>query len=336
MSAADIIKLVNEAQPYALQGEAVVAPLRAVGLREFLALEIQPRELILAPWMHTQSLTMIFAWRGVGKTHLSIGIAYAVASGGKFLNWEAPRPRRVLFLDGEMPAASLQERFAATAAASAAEPPDKFLHIVTPDLQADAMPDLATQAGQEKLDALIAETNAELIIIDNLSAWMRGGGRENDSESWLPVQGWALRHRKAGRSILFIHHAGKGGAQRGTSKKEDILDCVIRLQRPADYEPTQGAAFEVHFDKARGVHGEDASAFEARLATDAHGRQLWTTRTLEESTYDRVIDLANAGLAQKEIAEELQIDKSRVSRHMKRAREAGLITEGGGKNDFAR
>ena len=307
--------------------------LKAVELREFLALEFPPRELILAPWMPTQSLSMIFAWRGVGKTFMSIGIAYAVASGGKFLQWEAPTPRRVLYLDGEMPGGVLQERFAATVAASEHAPAEGFLTVVTPDLQSGAMPDLATAEGQDQIDAIVEASNAELIIVDNLSAWVRGAGRENESESWNPVAGWALKHRQAGRSILFDHHAGKGGEQRGTSKKEDLLDAVLRLKRPPDYQPAEGAVFEVHFDKARNLSGKEVDPFEARLGTDEHGRQCWTTRTLEVSTFDRVVDLANEGLSQKEIAIELDINKSNVSRHFRKAKSDGMITASGGGNE---
>jgi len=65
--------------------------------------------------------------------------------------------------------------------------------------------------------------------------------------------------------VLFIHHSGKGGAQRGTSRKEDVLDTVIALRRPEDYSPAEGARFEVHFEKARGFAGEEAEPFEAAL-----------------------------------------------------------------------
>ena len=42
---------------------------------------------------------------------------------------------------------------------------------------------------------------------------------------------WMLAQRAAARSVLLIHHAGKGGGQRGTSRKEDVLDTVISLSR---------------------------------------------------------------------------------------------------------
>ena len=66
------------------------------------------------------------------------------------------------------------------------------------------------------------------MILDNLSA-LCVSGKENEGESWLPVQRWALRLRQRGISVLFVHHAGKGGAQRGTSRREDLLDVVINL-----------------------------------------------------------------------------------------------------------
>jgi DNA-binding NarL/FixJ family response regulator len=231
----------------------------------------------------------------------------------------------VLFLDGEMPANALQERFAAAVAGGESEPSAELLHVVTPDLQPGIMPDLATAQGQEAIDEVIERLKTEVIIVDNLSAWVRGTGRENEAESWQPVAGWALRHRHAGRSILFVHHAGKGGAQRGTSKKEDLLDTVICLKRPPDYLPADGAVFEVHFEKARALYGSEAEGFEARLTIDNQGRQLWTCRTLETSTSDRVVELANSGLTQKEIAEELGINKSTVCRHYNRAQTEGRI-----------
>ena len=68
-------------------------------------------------------------------------------------------------------------------------------------------------------------------------------------------QRWLLSLRRRGVSVLFIHHAGKGGQQRGTSRREDILDTVIALRRPHDYSPKEGARFEVHLEKARGLYG---------------------------------------------------------------------------------
>lgn len=296
---------------------------RVVDAFDFMAMEFPPRENILAPWLPQQGLAMLYAARGIGKTHFSLGVAYAVASGGSFLSWQAPRPRGVLFLDGEMPAAVLQERIAKIAASNEAEPAAPF-RILTPDLQPSGMIDLSRSNDQAALVPYL--DGADLIIVDNLSTLCRSG-RENEGESWLPVQEWALLQRAAGRSVLFIHHAGKGGGQRGSSRKEDVLDTVINLRHPGDYTPDQGATFEVHFEKARGIYGEDTKAFEAQLTTTPTGLQSWTVKHLEESTLEKVVKLLQEGLSQVEVAEILGINKSNVSRARKKAQEQGLLVD---------
>ncbi len=297
--------------------------LHAVTVADLLGRELPPRCNLLSPWLPVQGLAMIYAGRGIGKTHLSLGIAYAVACGGTFLNWQAPAPAGVLFLDGEMPAAVIQERLAYIAAANDQEPAAPLL-IVNPDLQPAGTPDLSSAAGQAAVEALLTDA-IRLIVVDNLSTLVRGG-KENESESWLPVQAWALHQRAQGRSVLFIHHAGKGGQQRGTSRREDVLDTVIALRRPTDYQPEAGAVFEVHFEKARGLYGEDVQPFEASLSTDEHGARVWTTRSVEDCTLDRVAALLNDGLTQNEIAVELDLHKSTVSRAARKARALGKVT----------
>lgn len=291
-------------------------PLRMLALAQFLDLDIPPRENLLAPWLPRQGLAMIFAPRGVGKTFVALHVAYAIASGGEmFGRWTAPAPATVVYLDGEMPAATMQERLAAIVQASEYEAEPERLRIITPDLQPEGMPDLATAAGQETVNAVLPEDTA-LIVVDNLSTLIRSG-KENEAESWQPVQTWALRHRSMGRSVLFVHHAGKGGAQRGTSRREDVLDSVIALRRPPDYTPDQGASFEVHYDKARGLYGADCEPFEVALGTAPDSRLEWCTRTVEESTRQRVVALHRDGLSQAEIARELDLRRSTVSYHFR-------------------
>jgi putative DNA primase/helicase len=293
---------------------AVPRRLVAVELDDFLKMELPPRDLLLAPFLPCQGLVMIHAPRGLGKTHVSVGIAVAVASGSSFLKWKAPRPAGVLLIDGEMPAKSLQERIA-RAVESCEREPSAPLRVITPDLNRDAgMPDLASVDGQRLIDAEVRDDVA-LIIVDNLSCLARAGV-ENEAESWSPLQSWALRHRAAGRSVLFVHHSGKSGAQRGTSRREDVLDTVIALKRPTDYTPTEGARFEVHYEKTRGFHGDDAASFEAKLDTDAAGRHSWSTRALESGVDERVLQLASIGMKPAEIAQEVGCSRATVYRRL--------------------
>lgn len=290
--------------------------LRVVDAAELLTLQIPAREVWLGPWLTSQSLSMIYGWRGLGKTHVSLGLAYALACGGSLFNWTASQPRRVLFLDGEMPAAALQERLARLTESSPREAAPRALRFLTPDLQHHGMPNLCSPDGQRAIVEVIAD--AEVIIVDNIATLARGG-RENETEGWQPVMAWALEQRAAGRSVVFVHHAGKDGRQRGTSAREDVLDTVIALRRPSDYEPKQGARFELHFEKARGLAGEAIEPFEASLHVDPDGRQHWQCKPVTAARSDRILELKELGMNQSEIAAELGVNRSTVCRALKQA-----------------
>jgi putative DNA primase/helicase len=326
IEAATVVPTLPEENPLEAEPESLEESPRihVVNVLDFMAREFPPRENLLAPWLPVQGLTMVYAPRGIGKTHFSLGVSYAVASGGEFLGWQAPRAASVLFLDGEMPAVTLQERIARINLSSSKEPAAPF-RIITPDLQnpATGMIDLSRPADQRELEQFLE--GVELIVVDNLSTLCRSG-KESEGEGWLPVQDWTLRQRAAGRSVLLVHHSGKNGEQRGTSRREDVLDTVIALKRPADYSPDKGATFEVHFEKSRGIYGEDTKPFEAQLNTNPiSGLQEWTVKSLDKSTAEKVAALLDDGLSQMEIAEMLKITKGAVSKAKKKALELGML-----------
>ena len=255
-----------------------------------------------------------------GKTHFALGVAYAVAGGGEFLKWKTDKPRRVVYIDGEMAGAAIKERLAeiVNSTPEECEPPKGFLQIITPDTQELPLPNLASTEGQEVLAPCIED--AELIVVDNLSCLMHGGS-ENEGESWLPVANWALNLRRQGKSVLFVHHDGKGGQQRGTSRKEDIMDVVIKLEHTKDYKAEEGAKFLIKFEKARHLTGDDTKNIEAALVTDEHGEQIWSYKDADLGMAERILALKaeDPDLNQTEIAEELGCNKSTVSRTLRKA-----------------
>jgi len=319
--AADIQRKIEVDRTLREQQQATQPPI-ALTAAELLQRKLPDRKNLLSPFLPEQGLAMIYGPRGLGKTHFGLNCAYAVASGGEFLGWGAPEPRRVLYLDGEMPAAVMRQRLMDVINYHEVEAADDAFLLVTPDFQNGLMPNLANAVDQARLEPLL--DGVALIIVDNISTLCRGGA-ENDAESWEAIQGWALRQRARGLSVLFVHHAGKGGAQRGTSRREDVLDTVIALRRPPDYSPENGARFEIHFEKSRGFYGADAEPREAQLITTAQGALTWSWRTLDSSTYERVVELAKEGLSQADIARELVLNRSTVSRHIQKAKSQGVL-----------
>ena len=197
--------------------------------------------------------------------------------------------------------------------------------MITPDLQEGPIPDLSTPEGRAILKDLIGDS--ELIIIDNISSLFRSGV-ENEAESWQPVQDWALELRRNGKTILFVHHAGKGGQQRGTSKKEDILDTVIVLKQPQGYRSDQGACFEVNFEKTRHFAGEDAAPFKVQLKEQPDGLWLWEiSGPAVDSEVVAVAEEINEGLTIEQIMDKTGLTKSQVETRKKKAKSQGLIKE---------
>lgn len=287
---------------------------------ELLAREIPRREVLLTPWLTAQSLSMLWAWRGTGKTWAALWIAYAVATGDTALGWRATQPRRVLYLDGELPAAELQHRVAQIQTAIDPEPAPGFLRFVTPDFQRAGMPNIASAQGQLALAPLAAES--DLIIVDSIATLGRAG-RENETEGWQPVAQWALEQRASGRAVLFIHHGGKNGQQRGTSSREDILDTVISLRHPKDYSEREGARFLVQFDKCRSLKGAEVDPFEALLDRDQHGRLQWTCKPADIGRNQQIEEMLGLGMSMREIAGELGIGLATVHRTAKAIKEGG-------------
>ncbi|MBN2333860.1 MAG: hypothetical protein JXO49_06725 [Deltaproteobacteria bacterium] len=131
--------------------------------------------------------------------------------------------------------------------------------------------------------------------------------------------GLCAKKLKAG-AVLLVHHNGKSGNQRGTSRKEDVLDTVIQLKNPVDYNPDQGALLEVHFRKSRNLTGECVSPFEARLTIN-NGLQEWQTKSLEDSNMTKVRKLLAEGYSQTGITDKLGLSKGYVSKLAKKIRE---------------
>jgi putative DNA primase/helicase len=289
---------------------------RPIGYSDFLTLDVPPREMLLDPILPERSLAMLYAPRGIGKTLLSLSIGLAVASGSSLLRWSAPRQRTVLYVDGEMPLVSLQERLRLISLGLGCEIPNERFRILAADQTNDGI-SLGSETGQSAIEPLLRDV--DLLILDNLSTLCTVS--ESASDAWVPMQNWLLGLRRKGIAVLLAHHAGNNGRQRGTSRREDALDTVIALRRPEDYSPEQGARFEVHFEKLRNrVDGDGAIPFEASFVGDS-----WSSQDLRPPIFKQAVELFQEGLTVREVAAQLHISKTESGRLRLRALAEGLV-----------
>lgn len=289
-----------------------------IDVLELNRLEFPPHEYLLEPILPTKGIIEIAAFRGVGKTYVGLSCASVLSIGGRFLRYAAPKPRRVLYVDGEMDAAELQERTRAITAAFG-NPEPGFFKLWTPDVATAAgfgVPDLSTPGGQEALEPYLEDVDA--VFVDNISTLCRTGV-ENEAETWLPVQDWALGLRRRGKAVVFIHHMGWTKEHgRGSSRRQDVMNTVLHLKEVEDYGDGV-TSFEIHLTKKRGVVGRAAAPIEASFCI-RDGAIEWTHKELRDAELDDVLELHAQGLTQRAISKKLGISVGKVNALIKKAR----------------
>jgi hypothetical protein len=295
----------------------------AIDCAELLMMDLRPRSYVIRPVFPSQGIVMCHAWRGTGKTYLGLELAYAIARGVSTFQWEVPERRHVVYVDGELPANLLQlcvnniiRGRCLDQEADMGLPGKGFLRFLTRDFH--TIPHIASSDGQRYIESFLEDDT--VLFLDNLTS-LAPGGKEGQEE-WFPIQEWLLRLRHRNIHTFFFHHSGKGMTQRGASGREDVLDTVIQLRHPPDYNEAEGLRCEVHLEKHRGdPNGEGSRPFEISLRRDDEGKRVvWAWQRLKELTEERAFEMFDTGMNPRDIGEELHISRFAAYRLQKKWR----------------
>lgn len=96
-----------------------------------------------------------------------------------------------------------------------------------------------------------------------------------------------------------------------------MLDLVLNLREASGDDAGEGARFEIHFEKARGLTGKALQAFEAHLTIE-NGVARWSTRSIEDAPGDEITELSASGKSIREIATETGFSRSTIQRALSR------------------
>lgn len=287
-------------------------------------LGLPPRAPLLADWFKEGDTGFVFAPRGLGKTWLSMGLACAVANGTGLGPWRAHGARKVVYVDGEMAVDGMLERLDGM---QSGENLSILNHEVLFHLGGKTL-NVANADTQKALTAYVLETGAGLLVLDNLSC-LCSGQEENNADSWEPILHWLLALRRHKVAVLIVHHAGRNGEMRGTSRREDAAFWVLRLDTTEDAEGMAGrrATFLSRFTKERNS-GKEQAPLQWTFETGPDGIvRVGHKEASGLSVFRRWIEdgLDSAG----DIAAEMGLSKGTISKMAKKGQEAGWLTTDG-------
>jgi len=168
-------------------------------------------------------------------------------------------------------------------------------------------------------------SHAKVLILDNLST-LASGMKENEADSWELVNNWLLDLRRRKIAVVIVHHAGRSGEMRGTSKREDNVFWIIALDdAKKDADDKRGAPFVSRFTKPGRNTQEEVAAFEWHLVTD-ETTGLVSIGDRPAQTLDVFRSIIEAGVSKPiEIAKEMKLPDYTISRLAKKAVDAGWL-----------
>jgi len=292
---------------------------------ELAGLEIPKRESLLGDWFKAGDYGLIFGKRGLGKSGLGMGIARALAEGRAFGPWACATPRRVLYVDGEMSLDDYRERVRTLSDGEGAFITLSHQLVFNRTQKAIC---LSNRTQQDELTRLCERERVEVLFLDNGACLFRNVA-ENDADAFRDmIEGWLLDLRRRGIAVVLVQHAGRNGAIRGTSKREDAAFWILRLDDAGEPDGGHGARFITQFAKNRNA-SQDPPPLDWSFKPDG-SKTLITYREADSMAIFRqwVEDGLNTC---SELAEEMGVTKGTISKMAKRAERDGWLTITGRK-----
>ncbi len=305
--------------------------LQSIELGQFLDLKLVQAALVLGKLIREGTLLMVYGPAGAGKTYLMLAMAVAVAYGIEILGWRPPEPAPVVYVDGEMVATELQQRLKdlMLPILKTLDHPWQPLHIVTPDLQPHGIKPIDTAEGKAALIDLVKEKGARIVVLDNLSC-LTNPEDDNAAGSWQAVQELLLALRRCKIAVILGHHSGKNGQQRGTSRRADILDVILKLTPVTDQDDAR-TRVTIEFEKGRALESADKQTFIACLEPHPDGGLMWSRSDSPALIQDRIRQMLLDGMPATTVASELGAATSYVYRVRKQMMEAGELENSSSK-----
>jgi hypothetical protein len=235
-------------------------PKEAGSVDDLLTGEVEDTDWLLGTWIDAGSRTMLYGPTGKGKTMVCLALATKVAAGQDFVHWQGSgKPRRVIYVDGDMPYKAMQLRFRGEYARLTKGADVSGFKLLNHEKV--KLPKLDTPEGQRVIDAAIEEHGGcDLVVFDNMQSLLSDLG----AEAWARVLDWTKELTARGIAQLWQHHTGHDeGHAYGTKTREWGLDYTVHM-RTHKAAPTE-LIVSLAFEKVRGIRTEDHDTVQVQL-----------------------------------------------------------------------
>ena len=209
---------------------------------------------------------------GVGKTHLAMAMAGAIATGRGFLHWLGPAgPLHTLYIDGEMARDLMQDRSRDLHRRMGA-PDFSHFHVLSRE-DFPAMQGLNTSEGQEFILSMIERINPGVVFLDNRMSLTVGDMK--DEITWTDTMPLCLALTRRKTAQVWIDHTGYDGSHiYGSSTKEWQMDVVALLEAGPE-QPDTDVSINLKFTKARRRRQETREDFTPGTITLSDDEWSW-------------------------------------------------------------
>jgi len=298
-----------------------------VSMKELEESCAEMQEDILKPFIKDGDATLIYSPSGVGKSFFSLGVAVAIASGGEFLGYEAPTPRKVMYIDGEMSKWQLMTRVDASTTIDNKSLVNQNLSFVNRELTQEMLPDIGSESEWKLALRDIVKSGVEVVVFDNFSTLALGVEDENSASSFNNTLELVLSLKQASILPVLIHHANKTGqSYRGSTKIEAIFSNIISLERSNSIDLSLGAGFRVKFTKNRNEYSEYTEPRTVQLVKGEGWKVIETNDDFDEKVLVELKSFKHTN--QTELGEALGVKQYAIARSKKRLIANKKITQG--------
>lgn len=237
---------------------------------------LKAREDLLGYLIQSQMIVNFSAPSGICKSWLAMYLCMVIATAGECFGLKAPKARKVVYLDAEMPEVDAKNRienFSMGLSGHELELFDSNFTIINVDGTEQELPDLTTELGQHIVSH--HSKSADVLVIDNYISVFP----ETDDKDTIKIKqftNWLRQLRASGLTIITINHTTKDLKRLGSVVLDTFNDLTVDIREPEVKKGQPKKDFLLWiFSKARHLTAEQKNTINFKFSINEDGVNFW-------------------------------------------------------------